>query len=255
MISVVILGAGNVATHLFHAFYKAENIVVNQWFNRHLKSIDFYKNMVDVTNDLSSLKPADVYIIAVSDDAISKLSAHLPFENQLVVHTSGSIGLHDLDKKNRRGVFYPLQTFSKEATVNFKDVPICIETAEKNDFKILRRLAEGIESKNFKVNSDQRSSLHLAAVFVNNFTNQLYRIAHEITESTGTEFDILKPLILETANKIQNLSPYSAQTGPAKRNDKKTIKKHLKTLENSPHKVIYEILTASIQKTHGRKKL
>ena len=255
MISVVILGAGNVATHLFHAFYKAENIVVNQWFNRNLKSIDFYKNMVEVTNDLSSLQPADVYILAVSDDAISKLSAHLPFENQLVVHTSGSIGLHDLDKKNRRGVFYPLQTFSKEATVNFKDVPICIETAEKNDFKILRRLAEGIESKNFKVNSDQRSSLHLAAVFVNNFTNQLYRIAHEITESTGTEFDILKPLILETANKIQNLSPYSAQTGPAKRNDKKTIKKHLKTLENSPHKAIYEILTASIQKTHGRKKL
>ena len=255
MISVVILGAGNVATHLFQAFYKAENIVVNQWFNRHLKSIDFYKNMFDVTNDLSSLKPADVYIIAVSDDAISKLSSQLPFENQLVVHTSGSVGLYDLDKKNRRGVFYPLQTFSKEATVNFKDVPICIETAEKNDFKILRRLAEGIESKNFKVNSDQRSSLHLAAVFVNNFTNQLYRIAHEITESTGTEFDVLKPLILETANKIQNLSPYSAQTGPAKRNDKKTIKKHLKTLENSPHKAIYEILTASIQKTHGRKKL
>ena len=255
MIPVVILSAGNVATHLFHAFYKAENIVVNQWFNRNLKSIDFYKNMVEVTNDLSSLQPADVYILAVSDDAISKLSSHLPFENQLVVHTSGSIGLHDLDKKNRRGVFYPLQTFSKEATVDFKNVPICIETADKADFKTLRQLAEGLKSKSFKVNSEQRSSLHLAAVFVNNFTNQLYRIAHEITESTGTEFDILKPLILETANKIQNLSPYSAQTGPAKRNDKKTIKKHLKTLENSPHKAIYEILTASIQKTHGRKKL
>jgi len=255
MISVVILGAGNVATHLFHAFYKAENIVVNQWFNRNLKSIDFYKNMVEVTNDLSSLQPADVYILAVSDDAISKLSAHLPFENQLVVHTSGSIGLHDLDKKNRRGVFYPLQTFSKEAMVDFKNVPICIETADKADFKTLRQLAEGLKSKSFKVNSEQRSSLHLAAVFVNNFTNQLYRIAHEITESTGTEFDILKPLILETAHKIQNLSPYLAQTGPAKRNDKKTIKKHLKKLENSPHKAIYEILTASIQKTHGRKKL
>ena len=205
MISVVILGAGNVATHLFHAFYKAENIVVNQWFNRNLKSIDFYKNMVEVTNDLSSLQPADVYILAVSDDAISKLSSHLPFENQLVVHTSGSIGLHDLDKKNRRGVFYPLQTFSKEATVDFKNVPICIETADKADFKTLRQLAEGLKSKSFKVNSEQRSSLHLAAVFVNNFTNQLYRIAHEITESTGTEFDILKPLILETAQKLQNI--------------------------------------------------
>ncbi len=255
MISVVILGAGNVATHLFKAFYKAENIVVNQWFNRTLKSIDFYKNMVDVTDSLSSLKPADIYIIAVSDDAIMKLSEQLPFENKLVVHTSGSVGLYDLDKKNHRGVFYPLQTFSKDATIGFENVPICIETANKNDFKTLKLLAESINSKSYRVNSEQRSALHLAAVFVNNFTNQLYRIGHEITESTSTEFDILKPLILETANKIQNLSPFMAQTGPAKRNDKKTIKKHLKKLEGSPHKAIYEMLTNSIQKTHGRKKL
>ena len=95
----------------------------------------------------------------------------------------------------------------------------------------------------------------MAAVFVNNFTNQLYRIAHEITESKGVEFNILKPLILETAKKVQDLSPYMAQTGPAKRNDKKTIRKHLKLLENQHHKDIYELLTTSIQKTHGRKKL
>jgi hypothetical protein len=95
----------------------------------------------------------------------------------------------------------------------------------------------------------------LAAVVVNNFTNQLYRIGHEITESQGAEFDILKPLILETAKKVQDLSPYKAQTGPAKRNDKKTIRKHLKQLNNQHHKDIYELLTASIQRTHGRKKL
>ncbi len=98
--------------------------------------------------------------------------------------------------------------------------------------------------------------MHLAAVFVNNFTNQLYRIGHEITESEGAEFDLLKPLILETAKKIKDLSPYMAQTGPAKRNDKKTIKRHLKHLENNQHhKAIYKLLTESIQKTHGRKKL
>ena len=103
-----------------------------------------------------------------------------------------------------------------------------------------------------RVNSDQRASLHLAAVFVNNFTNQLYRIAHEITESQGAEFDMLKPLILETARKVQDMSPYKAQTGPAKRNDKKTIKKHLKALDNEHHKAIYKLLTESIKKTHGR---
>lgn len=255
MISVVILGAGNVATHLFKAFNRAENIIVNQWFNRHLKSIDFYKNTVEVTDDISTLKDADVYILAVSDDAVAKLSTQLPFENKLVVHTSGSVGLYDLDKKLHRGVFYPLQTFSKEAEVNFSNVPICIETAIKEHFSILKLLADSIGSTSYKVNSDQRRSLHLAAVFLNNFTNQLYRIAHEITEATGTEFDILKPLILETANKVQTISPYMAQTGPAIRNDKKTIKKHLKKLEDSSHKAIYELLTKSIQKTHGRKKL
>jgi len=255
MISVVILGAGNVATHLFKAFNKADNVIVNQWFSRNIKSIDFYKNKVDVTDNLSNLKEADVYIIAVSDDAVAKLSSQLPFENRFVVHTSGSVSLHDLDKKLHRGVFYPLQTFSKEAEVDFSKVPICIETDNKDQFALLKELAESIGSSSYRVNTEQRNSLHLAAVFVNNFTNQLYRIGHEITESTNTDFNILKPLILETANKVQNMSPYMAQTGPAKRNDKKTIKKHLKKLEGSQHKAIYKLLTASIQKTHGRKKL
>jgi predicted short-subunit dehydrogenase-like oxidoreductase (DUF2520 family) len=255
MISVVILGAGNLATHLFKAFNEAENVIVNQWFSRNLKPIDLYKNIVDVTDDLTSLREADIYILAVSDDAISKLSSKLPFENRLVVHTSGSVGIHDLDKKHHRGVFYPLQTFSKEADMDFTNVPLCIEALDKSDLNTLKLLAEAIGSISYKVNTEQRKSLHLAAVYVNNFTNQLYRIAHEITESKSVEFDILKPLILETAKKIQTMSPYMAQTGPAVRNDKKTIKNHLKSIENTHHKEIYELLTASIQLTHGRKKL
>ena len=93
--------------------------------------------------------------------------------------------------------------------------------------------------------------MHLAAVFVNNFTNQLYRVAHEITEAESVEFDILKPLIKETAKKVQTISPYMAQTGPAIRKDKKTISKHLQALENKIHKDIYELLTKAIQETHG----
>lgn len=250
MISVVILGAGNVAHHLYKAFRSSENVNVNQWYNRNSERISEYKNEVAITDQLSELNDADVYIIAISDDGIAKLSAQLPFENRLVVHTSGSVSAYDLDKKNRRGVFYPLQTFSKNAELDVSEIPICLECLIKTDYKVLKELATSISNITKRVNSDQRAALHLAAVFVNNFTNQLYRVAHEITESQAAEFDLLKPLILETAKKVQEHSPYASQTGPAKRNDKRTIKTHLKLLENEQHKDIYELLTQSIQETH-----
>ncbi|HNQ26813.1 MAG TPA: DUF2520 domain-containing protein [Aquaticitalea sp.] len=252
MVSIVLIGAGNVATQLYKAFSKANGIVVKQWYGRHLDSIASYRNEVAVTDDISQLVTADVYIISVSDDAISTVSEQLPFNDRLVVHTSGSVGIHDLNMKNRRGVFYPLQTFNKASEMSFVDVPICIEALQKEDEDLLKSLANTLGSKSYKLNTTQRRVLHLAAVYVNNFTNQLYRVAHEITESEGVDFEILKPLILETASKIQHMSPYMAQTGPAKRNDKKTIKKHLKMLENEHHKAIYELMTSSIQKTHGR---
>ncbi|GAA4269502.1 Rossmann-like and DUF2520 domain-containing protein [Hyunsoonleella aestuarii] len=255
MVSVILLGAGNVASHLFEAFYNAENISVTQWYNRSLKKLSSYKNKVEITDDLNNLKAANIYILAVSDDAIAELSKQLPLKDQFVVHTSGSVNVYDLDKKHKRGVFYPLQTFSKDTSMDFANVPICIETINKSDYHILKELALNLGSPLKKVNSEQRRVLHLAAVFVNNFTNQLYRIGHEITESQGAEFDLLKPLILETAKKVQDISPYMAQTGPAKRNDKKTIKKHLNSLESLHHQDIYNLLTSSIQQTHGRKKL
>jgi predicted short-subunit dehydrogenase-like oxidoreductase (DUF2520 family) len=251
MITVVILGAGNVAHHLYKAFFSSENVMVKQWYNRNLKSMRPYNNEVQLTDNISQLVKADIYIIAVSDDAIAELTKQLPFEDRLVVHTSGSVSPYDIDKKNRRGIFYPLQTFSKGAEINFKEVPLCLETLMRKDYEQLKNIGQSISNNTKRVNSDQRASLHLAAVFVNNFTNQLFRVAHEITESQGTEFDLLKPLILETANKIQDLSPLKAQTGPAKRNDKKTIKKHLKMLDNEHHKDIYKLMTASIKATHS----
>lgn len=255
MISVIILGAGNVATHLFKALNNSTESSVIQWYNRRLEPLKTYKNKVDITDDINTLKEADVYIIAVSDDAIKSLSSQLPFKDKLVVHTSGSVNIYDLDKKHKRGVFYPLQTFSKQARVDFKNIPICIETLDKKNHPLLRTLATSISDVCQRVNSDQRRVLHLAAVFVNNFTNQLYRIGHEITESEGAEFDLLKPLILETAHKILDFSPYKSQTGPAKRHDTKTISKHLKALNNEHHKDIYKLLTTSIKKTHGNNEL
>ncbi|WP_439153432.1 Rossmann-like and DUF2520 domain-containing protein [Winogradskyella sp.] len=251
MISVVLLGAGNVAYHLYKAFKKSNTIEVVQWYNRTLKSISSYKNEVAITDNLNTLKKADIYLMGVSDDSISSLSAALPFENRLVAHTSGSVSIHDLDKKNNRAVFYPLQTFSKDFELNFSEIPICIEVTEKDNLQLLKDLAEATNSKWYKINTEQRQTLHVSAVYVNNFVNQLYRIAHEISDAKSINFDILKPLILETAKKVQYISPYMAQTGPAKRNDKKTIKRHLKLIEDDEHKVIYELLTNSIKRTHG----
>ena len=253
MKSVILIGAGNVATHLYKAFSKAENVLVKQWYNRTRSSISSYANEVEIIDDLNQLKEADLYILAVSDDSIAELSKALPFENRLVAHTSGSVSIHDLDKKNERAVFYPLQTFSKNAELNFSEIPICIEVTEKHNFQFLKDLAENLGCTSYKISTEQRQTLHLSAVFVNNFTNQLYRIAHEISDAKSINFDILKPLIMETARKVQDMSPYMAQTGPAKRNDKKTIKRQLKQLENEDHKAIYELLTASIKKTHGQR--
>lgn len=253
MISVVLLGAGNVATHLYRAFKNSESIRITQWYNRSFSAISSYVNAVDITDDLTQLKKADIYILAVSDDSIAELSQNLPFEKRLVAHTSGSVSMHDLDKKNQIAVFYPVQTFSKDADLEFSEIPICIEVYEKHNLQLLKNLVIGLGCKPYKLNTEQRQRLHLSAVFVNNFTNQLYRIAHEITDIETIEFDILKPLILETAKKVQHISPYMAQTGPAKRNDKKTIKRHLKQLENEEHKVLYKLLTASIKKTHGQR--
>lgn len=251
MISVTILGAGNVATHLYKAFKNSNDVSVKQWYNRTYSTISSYTNEVETIDDLSLLKEADIYIMAVSDDSISKLSKDLPFENRLIAHTSGSVSIHDLDKKNQRAVFYPLQTFSKTADLDFSDIPICIEVTEKANLQFMKALSETLGCKPYKINTEQRQTLHLSAVFINNFTNQLYRIAHEISDAKSINFDILKPLILETAKKVQHMSPYMAQTGPAKRNDKKTIKRHLKQIESEEHKTIYELLTTSIKKTHG----
>ena len=201
MISVILLGAGNVATHLYKAFLDSETVSVTQWYNRTRSSISSYSNEVDITDSLEELKEADIYIIAVSDDSIAEFSSALPFTNRLVVHTSGSVAMHDIDKKNKIGVFYPLQTFSKGADINFSEVPICVEVYEKENLELLRDLARAVGCKPHKITTEQRQTLHLAAVFVNNFTNQLYRIGHEICETKNIEFEILHPLIEQTAKK------------------------------------------------------
>ncbi|MCL5244207.1 DUF2520 domain-containing protein [Cellulophaga sp. 20_2_10] len=253
MISVVIIGLGNIGTHLYTAFSKLDNVAITMLYNRTEEALLPFKSSVKTTTDSKQLPDADVYIIATSDDSIALVSAQLTLENKLVVHTSGSVSIGVLDAKNRKGSFYPLQTFSKGATVNFKEIPICIEAENKADEAVLLQLAENVSSSVHKISSEQRKSIHLAAVFVNNFSNHMYQIGQEICEENNVPFSILSPLIQETTAKLNKLSPYEAQTGPAKRNDISTMQRHLTELTNNTHKDIYSVISKSITNSYGKK--
>ena len=253
MIRITLIGSGNVAQHLIKAFSKSELVEIVQVFARKKETLASVIDYDKIVNDFEDLKEADLYIIAVSDNAINEVSQQLPFNNQLVVHTSGTASIDTLDIKNRRGVFYPLQTFSKNKDIDFSVIPICLEAENTFDFRDLDTVAKSISNAVFPINSEQRKALHVAAVFVNNFTNHLYQIGQEICDENQVSFEILKPLIQETAEKIKTLDPIDAQTGPAKRDDSSTIAAHLEYLTNENQKNIYKILTQSIQ--HNGKKL
>lgn len=252
MIKVVIIGSGNVAQHLIKAFAKSKKIDVVQVFSRQKEAVTHLLDSDKITTSFNNLAEADLYIIAVSDDAIAAVSSQLPFENKLVVHTSGSVSLDALDKKNRKGSFYPLQTFSKNAEVDFSQIPVFLESQNETDFEFLKKVAEIVSNKVYKINSEQRKALHISAVFVNNFVNHMYQIGNQICIENNVPFDVLKPLILETANKVMTLSPKEAQTGPAIRNDKQTIASHLDFLLDENQATIYKTLTQSIQ-NNGKK--
>jgi predicted short-subunit dehydrogenase-like oxidoreductase (DUF2520 family) len=252
MIKIVLLGTGNVATHLFKAFQNDESSEVIQVYNRSTKNLDIFKS-VNTTTSISKLKKADIYIIAISDDSISELSKKLQLRKKLVVHTSGAKPLQAISNQNKRGVFYPLQTFSSTKPVDFKTVPLCLEAEFDDDLILLEQLANIISNSVYHINSEQRKALHVAAVFVNNFVNHMYQKGEEICLEHNISFDILKPLIQETAAKIMTLSPEKSQTGPAIRSDKKVLQQHLEDLHSTTQQEMYKLLTQSIQQTHGNK--
>ena len=249
MISVVILGSGNVALQLIRAFLKIDTINLKQVYTRNQEDINTLKDSINTTNDISLLKQADITIIAVSDEAISSISSHI--KNSFVVHTSGSVDMKSLNNIGRKGVFYPLQSFSKKKLVDFKNIPICLESETNEDLLKLEELVSLLQSKSYILSSHQRKKIHVAAVFANNFSNHMYTIANEICEKYNIPFDILHPLIEETSNKIKNLTPEKAQTGPAKRNDAETIENHLNLLSEKQQE-IYLKITQSIQE-YGKK--
>ncbi|MGG5577387.1 Rossmann-like and DUF2520 domain-containing protein [Myroides sp. C15-4] len=246
MVTITILGSGKVAHHLIANILDSDQLHLQQIYARNTNSVTDLVPESIVVHDMAQLQPADIFIIAVSDSAIEEVSASIPLANQFVVHTSGTIPMSAL-KLERRGVLYMLQSFTKEKEVDFTSIPFCIEANHKEDFQLLERIAVSFSERVYKISSEQRKAIHLAAVFVNNFTNHMFTLGEEVCKEHQVPFEILKPLIAETANKIMELSPVEAQTGPASRGDQNTINQHLTLLTDSTKKEIYQLITKSIQ--------
>lgn len=250
---IAFAGSGNVATHLAKAMYEA-GIEIVGFYSRKASSAQILAEKYQVKwGLLSELKVchADLIIVSVPDHAIQEVLTLLPSCKSLLVHTSGSLEMNALKSKSHRiGVFYPLQTFSREKPLDFSQIPIMVEAAELKDTKELLLLAEKISSKVFEINSAKRMKIHIAAVFSSNFTNYLFHIAADLLEREQIPFEVIQPLIEETTEKIKHLHPSDAQTGPAMRNDQDTISLHLEDLESIPeYHEIYKLLSHHIFKS------
>ncbi len=254
---IYLIGAGNVAHSLGAAFKKAGHEITGIYSRTE-------KNAKELSAKLSSPfttllheidRTSDVYVLAVKDEVIGELASELLFEPSLICHTSGSIdiGVFPSTFKNT-GVFYPLQTFSKNRMTSEVEIPICIEGSNLETEKKISDLAKSISENVNVINSNQRKNLHLAAVFANNFPNFLFTISEELLATHDLPFDLLKPLIKESAEKAASFSPSTIQTGPAKRGDSLVIAEHLKMLENNPaYRDIYMLLSKSIMERYGSK--
>lgn len=250
---VVIIGSGNVAFHLAKALHKAKVEVVQIWSNT-------YDNATSLAHSINSQaikglheidKTATICFIAVKDDCIANVAAQLVGFKGVIAHTAGSVNLNVFNGSAANfGVFYPLQTFSKSKEVSFANIPLCIEANNKPTLQVLKLLANKLSNNVKEIDSEKRKILHLAAVFACNFTNHMYALAEEILETNQLEFDIIRPLITETAHKVQQALPLQVQTGPAIRNDEETLKKHEELLMKHPQLLnIYKTLSNSIKRT------
>jgi predicted short-subunit dehydrogenase-like oxidoreductase (DUF2520 family) len=252
--NVAILGAGNVATHISKALIKAGFPIKQIWSRDNNNAINLAleigANSIINISDLS--EKIEVIIIAVADDGILKVAQEIPFSlnQKLILHTSGSTPLAVLHNVSTQiGVLYPLQTFSKNADLDFSSIPLCIEANDDDASELLSKIAHKIPNHVSVIKSDDRLTLHIAAVFACNFTNYFYSIAEDLLNAKNLDFNLIRPLISETAKKAMLNSPSMVQTGPAKRNDEVTINKHLNFLENqSQSKEIYQLISQHLVK-------
>jgi len=251
--TILLLGSGNVAWHLSAALLAkgCRFLGVYSRTVRHAEALA-EKLRCPVVDDLGQApKDADVYLICTSDDAIASVSALLPENDGVTVHVSGAAAIDVIDKKHwRRGVIYPLQTFNKNnSPLLMGEFPVFVEADNQSDMDFLTTFARLFSDTVIPLKGEQRKILHIAAVFACNFTNFMYGLAAELMQENGLDFQLLLPLIRETATRIENSdNPMSLQTGPAIRNDLETIREHLELLQSEPKLLgIYQILTQSIR--------
>ena len=252
---IVIIGSGNVAAVLGRAFKAAGHIILQVYSrNASAASALAYEWDTESTNYKSLLNTqAAVYILAVPDDAIPDVVSNLRLPGKIVAHTAASVPMDILQNvTNHYGIFYPLQSLRKEMSY-LPDIPVFFDGHDAKAKKVLSELAHSIAGKNVTEASDEdRLKLHVAAVFVSNFTNHLYALAEEYCKKEGLDFKQLVPLILETAKRTAGMVPAESQTGPAMRNDTDTLLKHMELLKAHPrHLEIYKVFTESIRQMHS----
>lgn len=248
--SIAIMGTGNVAFHLGKAFFD-KGIAIKEVYGRNKELAHQLADSVKsvVASNINDLR-GDLILICTSDDAIESIVSQLPKDSK-IAYTSGAVSLEKFKDFKDIGVFYPLQTFSKEREVNLFEVPFLIEATNSFLAQELFDLAWLLSRKVTFASSEQRKKYHLVAVFVNNFTNHLFYQSKKYLDQEALNWEYLQPLMKETVEKTLLSTPEDAQTGPAKRNDLETIKMQSEMLSGMP-KEIYELLSKSIINTYKK---
>lgn len=250
---IAILGTGNLAWHLAPALEDAGH-TITEVFGRDIEKTDAITRRLYTAEGKQDLdfseSDAEIFILAVSDMAISDLADQviLP-EDSILVHTSGSVPLEVLGYSSASftGIFYPLQTFSKDRTIDFSEVPFLLESEDETTLQKLKKLAKSISPLQYLIRSKDRLALHVAAVFASNFSNHMLRISEEIMARQGLDFEMMKPLIIETISKSLELGARKAQTGPAIRSDLSTLDVHHRFLNyNEQMAEIYRLISQDI---------
>lgn len=251
MKTITIIGSGNVATHLAKALHTAGHQIVQIW-SREYDHAEALANQVfaEPIDRLNLLYPtADVYILAVTDDALFDLALDLRLRDALVLHTAGSVSLRVLQPISRKnGVIWSPQTFIRDIPMDYSQLPFCIEGSSPEVEEAIRDLLQPVSQHIFRVDTDQRQWLHLAAVMTNNFGNAINALAQDILQQHNIPFEILHPLITMTAEKIKQGGLWQQQTGPARRRDQKTIDNQRRLIADDEQLLkIYDLLTETIQ--------
>ena len=244
------IGAGNVATHLALALYRA-GYETSQIYSRTEVSAKMLTDKINTTYTtcIEELKQdSDLYILSLADQATEQIAGKLRLTSGIVVHTAGSLPMAILKGAAKNyGVFYPFQTFSKKVSVDFKQIPVCIEANNEETSNLLCEVASDITAKVLRINSEQRAFLHLCGVFSCNFVNHMLSIADKFCDKQHLDFSLLEPLVKETIKKAFTNKPSEVQTGPAVRNDRNIIKKQIDLLSCEPKiQDIYKLLSQSI---------